>query len=57
LPLFQHQPVRVLLSYTRDDHLPSGAWCIYEYPDRKPRLLDRVKPAYVPEFEHHQAVR
>ncbi|HST69177.1 MAG TPA: ABC transporter substrate-binding protein [Solirubrobacterales bacterium] len=39
------------LSYTPDNHLPSGPWYIYEYPDRKPKLLERVKPAYVPEYE------
>jgi branched-chain amino acid transport system substrate-binding protein len=39
------------LGYTRDDHLPSGPWYIYEYSDRKPKLLERVKPAYVPEYE------
>lgn len=46
-----HPTVMGTLSYTRDDHLPSGPWYIYEYPDRKPKLLTRVKPAYVPEYE------
>lgn len=46
-----HPTVMGYLSYTRDDHLPSGPWYIYEYPDRKPRLLQRVKPAYLPEYE------
>lgn len=46
-----HPTVMGPLSYTRDDHLPSGPWYIYEYPDRKPKLLERVKPAYAPEYE------
>lgn len=46
-----HPTVMGPLSYTRDDHLPSGPWYMYEYPDRKPKLLKRVNPAYVPEYE------
>jgi branched-chain amino acid transport system substrate-binding protein len=46
-----HQTVMGPLRYTPDDHLPSGSWYIYEYPDRKPNLLKRVKPAYIPEYE------
>lgn len=46
-----HPTVMGPLIYTRDDHLPSGPWYIYEYPDREPKLLKRVKPAYVPEYE------
>jgi len=46
-----HPTVMGPLSYTPDNHLPSGPWYIYEYPDRKPKLLEQVKPAYVPEYE------
>lgn len=46
-----HRTVMGPLSYTPDNHLPSGPWYIYEYPDRKPKLLERVKPAYVPKYE------
>jgi branched-chain amino acid transport system substrate-binding protein len=46
-----HSTVMGPLSYTSDNHLPSGPWYIYEYPERKPKLLKRVKPAYVPEYE------
>lgn len=46
-----HPTVMGPLSYTRDDHLPSGPWYVYEYPDRKPKLLERVEPAYIPEYE------
>jgi branched-chain amino acid transport system substrate-binding protein len=46
-----HSTVMGPLSYSPDDHLPSGPWYIYEYPDRKPKLLERVEPAYVPEYE------
>jgi len=46
-----HQTVMGPLGYTAKDHLPSGPWYIYEYPERKPKLLKRVKPAYVPEYE------
>jgi branched-chain amino acid transport system substrate-binding protein len=45
-----HPTVMGPLSYTRDDHLPSGPWYIYEYPDRVPKLLERVNPAYVPDY-------
>jgi branched-chain amino acid transport system substrate-binding protein len=47
----QHPTVMGPLSYTPDNHLPSGPWYIYEYPDRKPKLLERVTPAYLPEYE------
>jgi branched-chain amino acid transport system substrate-binding protein len=46
-----HPTVMGPLSYTRDDHLPSGPWYVYEYPDRKPKLLERVEPAFIPEYE------
>jgi branched-chain amino acid transport system substrate-binding protein len=46
-----HSTVMGPLSYTSDNHLPSGPWYIYEYPERKPKLLERVKPAYVPRYE------
>jgi branched-chain amino acid transport system substrate-binding protein len=46
-----HPTVMGPLSYTHGDHLPSGPWYIYEYPNRKPKLLKRVNPAYVPEYE------
>ncbi|HUB98357.1 MAG TPA: ABC transporter substrate-binding protein [Solirubrobacterales bacterium] len=46
-----HRTVMGPLRYTRDNHLPSGPWYIYEYPDRKPKLLEQVNPAYVPEYE------
>lgn len=46
-----HMTVMGRLRYTRHDHLPSGGWYIYEYPDRKPKLLKKVRPAYVPEYE------
>lgn len=46
-----HPTVMGPLSYTREDHLPSGPWYIYEYPDREPKLLKRVEPAYVPDYE------
>ncbi|HEX7279565.1 MAG TPA: ABC transporter substrate-binding protein, partial [Solirubrobacterales bacterium] len=36
-----HPTVMGPLSYTTDDHLPSGPWFIYEYLDRKPKLLER----------------
>jgi hypothetical protein len=40
------------LSHRRDDHLASGLWSFDEYSDREPKLLKRVKPAYVPGHEH-----
>lgn len=46
-----HPTVMGPLSYTPDNHLPSGPWYIYEYPNRKPKLLERVEPAYVPKYE------
>jgi branched-chain amino acid transport system substrate-binding protein len=46
-----HGTVMGPLGYTANDHLPSGPWYIYEYPERKPKLLKQVKPAYVPEYE------
>ena len=46
-----HATVMGSLGYTASNHLPSGPWYVYEYPDRKPKLLKRVKPAYLPEYE------
>lgn len=46
-----HPTVMGPLSYSPDDHLPSGPWYIYEYPEREPKLLKQVDPAYVPEYE------
>jgi branched-chain amino acid transport system substrate-binding protein len=46
-----HATVMGPLGYTANDHLPSGPWYVYEYPERKPKLLKQVKPAYVPEYE------
>jgi branched-chain amino acid transport system substrate-binding protein len=46
-----HATVMGPLGYTASDHLPSGPWYVYEYPERKPKLLKQVKPAYVPEYE------
>jgi len=46
-----HSTVMGPLSYTPDNHLPSGPWYMYEFPDRKPKLIKRVKPAYIPEYE------
>jgi branched-chain amino acid transport system substrate-binding protein len=46
-----HATVMGPLGYTANDHLPSGSWYVYEYPERKPKLLKQVKPAYVPEYE------
>jgi hypothetical protein len=37
--------------YAANDHLRSGRCYIYEYPDRSPKLLKWVKPAYVPDYE------
>lgn len=39
-----------LLGYAANDHLPSGRCYIYEYLDRRPKLLEWVKPAYVPNY-------
>ncbi|HEX6601777.1 MAG TPA: ABC transporter substrate-binding protein, partial [Solirubrobacterales bacterium] len=46
-----HPTVMGPLSYTPNNHLPSGPWFVYSYPDRKPKLLERVKPAFLPEYE------
>jgi branched-chain amino acid transport system substrate-binding protein len=46
-----HPTVMGPLRYTSDDHLPSGPWYLYEYPERKPKLIERVKPAFLPEYE------
>ena len=34
------------LGYTANDHLRSGRCYIYEYPDRRLKLLKWVKPDY-----------
>jgi ABC-type branched-subunit amino acid transport system substrate-binding protein len=51
LEVKSHATVMGPLGYTANDHLPSGPWYVYEYPERKPKLLKQVTPAYVPEYE------
>jgi branched-chain amino acid transport system substrate-binding protein len=38
------------LSYTPDDHHPHGTWPVYVYVDGKPKLVEKVKPAFIPEY-------
>jgi branched-chain amino acid transport system substrate-binding protein len=46
-----HQTVMGMLGYSSASHLPSGAWYIYDYPNREPHLVTKVKPAFVPAYE------
>jgi branched-chain amino acid transport system substrate-binding protein len=45
------QTVMGKLSYDESDHLPQGAWSIYEYATREPRFVTRVTPRYFPPYE------
>jgi branched-chain amino acid transport system substrate-binding protein len=45
-----HQTIIGELSYTRDDHHPTGTWPIYVYSNDKPKLVTKVKPRFIPEY-------
>lgn len=45
-----HDTVIGKISYTKDNHYPSGSWPIYEFSNGEPRLLTTVTPHFLPEY-------
>lgn len=45
-----HQTVLGKISYSRDDHYPSGSWPIYEFVGGEPKLVTTVIPHFLPEY-------
>ena len=45
-----HKTVIGKISYTKDDHYPSGSWPIYVFANGKPKLVTKVTPSFLPEY-------
>ena len=45
-----HKTIVGLLKYTRDDHLSTRTWPVYEYSHGKPKLVTEVKPRFIPRY-------
>jgi branched-chain amino acid transport system substrate-binding protein len=45
-----HQAVLGKISYTPDDHYPSGSWPIYVFSNGEPKLLTTVTPRFLPQY-------
>lgn len=46
-----HPTIVGRVTYTPDNHYPARIWPIYTFEDRKPSLLTRVKPQFIPTYE------
>lgn len=45
-----HQTVLGKITYTKDDHYPSGSWPIYVFANGKPKMVTEVTPHFIPEY-------
>jgi branched-chain amino acid transport system substrate-binding protein len=45
-----HKTIIGKVSYSEDNHYPTRTWPIYEIADRKPKLVTKVKPQFIPEY-------
>ena len=45
-----HKTVIGKISYTKDDHYPSGSWPFYVFANGKPKLVTKVTPSFLPEY-------
>ncbi len=46
-----HETIVGDITYTKDDHYPSGAtWPVYVYSAGEPKLVTKVKPQFIPEY-------
>lgn len=46
-----HQVILGKAVYTKDNHYLNGTWSIYEFLNRVPKLVTRIKPEFVPKYE------
>jgi branched-chain amino acid transport system substrate-binding protein len=45
-----HQTIVGKLSFSRDNHLGTRIWPVYEYSNGKPTLVAKVKPPFIPSY-------
>jgi branched-chain amino acid transport system substrate-binding protein len=45
-----HHTVVGKVEYTEDDHHPGGTWSFYVFANRKPKLLEKITPSFIPEY-------
>jgi branched-chain amino acid transport system substrate-binding protein len=45
-----HRAVIGEVEYTEDNHYPTGTWSFYVFADRKPKLLTKITPTFIPEY-------
>ena len=45
-----HNTVIGKVKYTEDDHHPGGTWSFYVFANRKPKLLEKITPSFIPEY-------
>ncbi|HEY7951260.1 MAG TPA: ABC transporter substrate-binding protein [Solirubrobacterales bacterium] len=46
-----HQTILGKISYTEDFHYANGNWPIYVYANGEPKLLTKITPRFVPEYQ------
>lgn len=46
----RHNTVIGKVEYTEDDHHPGGTWSFYVFAKRKPKLLEKITPSFIPEY-------
>ncbi len=45
-----HNTIIGKVKYTEDDHHPGGTWSFYVFANRKPKLLEKITPSFIPEY-------
>lgn len=45
-----HKTIVGDVTYTKDDHYPSGTWPVYVLSDGKPKLVTKIRPKFIPEY-------
>lgn len=45
-----HQTIVGKEAFSREDHLATRTWPVYEYLDGKPKLVAKVKPPFIPSY-------
>lgn len=46
-----HRTIVGKLAFSRDDHLGTRTWPVYQYSNGKPKLVAKVKPPFIPKYE------
>jgi branched-chain amino acid transport system substrate-binding protein len=45
-----HHTVVGKVEHTEEDHHPGGTWSFYVFANRKPKLLEKITPSFIPEY-------